>query len=109
MANNSPRPAGVTHAGGQRGARRAARHPAGLSILEARGGRPVGRRRLLRRVFDDLVDYIPLTPPRRTLPLGDWVDAGVSVVMLVVNPVFGSIQRGPVERALDAFRAALAP
>jgi len=93
----------------------------GLSAAEARrrlAGHgpnrlpPAARRGPLRRLaaqFANLLIYILLAAALVTAALGEWVDAGVILGVVVINALIGFVQEGKAEHALDAIRGMLAP
>mgnify|MGYP000953383630 CR=1 FL=1 len=69
-------------------------------------------RTLLRRFLDQLNNvliYVLLAAALITALLGHAVDTGVIVGVVVINAIFGVLQEGKAERALDAIRAMIAP
>jgi magnesium-transporting ATPase (P-type) len=95
--------------------------PAGLSAAEAaarlaahgRNKLPEAPKRgpLIRLLmqFHNILIYVLLGAAVITALLGHWVDAGVILVVVIVNAVIGFIQEGKAERAMDAIRRMLAP
>lgn len=69
-------------------------------------------RTLLRRFLDQLNNvliYVLLAAALITALLGHGIDTGVIVGVVVINAIFGVLQEGKAERALDAIRAMIAP
>jgi magnesium-transporting ATPase (P-type) len=95
--------------------------PAGLSAAEAaarlathgRNKLPEAPKRgpLIRLLlqFHNILIYVLLGAAVITALLGHLVDAGVILVVVIVNAVIGFIQEGKAERAMDAIRRMLAP
>lgn len=59
--------------------------------------------------FDNLLIYILLGAGVVTLVLGHLVDAGVILGVVLINGIFGFIQEGKAEQALQAVRKILSP
>lgn len=55
--------------------------------------------------FHNVLIYVLLGSALVTAMLGQWVDTAVILLVVVVNAVFGFIQEGRAEKALDAVRA----
>lgn len=95
--------------------------PAGLSAAEAaarlaahgRNKLPEAPKRgpLIRLLlqFHNILIYVLLGAAVITALLGHLVDAGVILVVVIVNAVIGFIQEGKAERAMDAIRRMLTP
>ena len=69
-------------------------------------------RSLLRRFLDQLDNvliYVLLGAAVITAFLGHAVDTGVILGVVVINAIFGVLQEGKAERALEAIRAMIAP
>ncbi|MCL3859667.1 HAD-IC family P-type ATPase [Actinotalea sp. K2] len=70
------------------------------------------RENLLRRIlkhFDDILIYILLVAVVVTALLGEWVDSGVILGVVVIIAAIGFIQEGKAESALEGIRAMLTP
>ncbi|WP_199522451.1 cation-translocating P-type ATPase [Geodermatophilus marinus] len=93
-------------------------HPErGLSTEEARRRREVVGRNTLPRIgrrgpwlrfllqFHHPLIYVLLAAAAATLALGDVVDSGVILAVVLVNAVIGFVQESRAERALDALMA----
>ena len=68
------------------------------------------RRGPLRALPRPVPQPADLRPARRglvTAPLGEWVDTGVILGVVVINAVIGFLQEGRAEQALDAIRGLL--
>ena len=63
----------------------------------------------LARQFHHLLIYVLLGAAGVTALLGEWVDSGVIVAVVMLNAVVGFIQEGKAERSLQAIRHLLAP
>jgi magnesium-transporting ATPase (P-type) len=59
--------------------------------------------------FHNVLIYILLAAAGFTALLGEWIDFGVIVAVVVVNAAIGYVQEGRAERALAAIRDMLAP
>jgi magnesium-transporting ATPase (P-type) len=74
---------------------------------------PQARRRTLVQRFlaqiDNLLIYVLLGSATVTAMLGHAVDTGVILGVIVINAIFGVIQEGKAEAALDAIRAMISP
>ena len=69
-------------------------------------GRDSALRRLARQL-DDVLIYSLLAAAVVTGLLGEWVDTGVILGVVVINAVIGYVQEGRAEQALEAIRAML--
>lgn len=70
------------------------------------------RKRLWRRLLDqfhNVLIYVLLAAAALTAVLGQWVDAGVIVAVVLVNAAIGLVQEGKAERSLEAIRGLLSP
>ncbi|HET9701672.1 MAG TPA: cation-transporting P-type ATPase, partial [Burkholderiales bacterium] len=54
--------------------------------------------------FHNVLIYVLLASAVVTAWLGEWVDAGVILGVVLINAVIGFLQEGKAERALDAIR-----
>lgn len=70
--------------------------------------RPGPIRRFLAQ-FDSILIYVLLAAGAVSAFLGEVIDAGVIVLVVVINAVVGFLQEGKAERALEAIRDMLAP
>jgi len=70
-----------------------------------------GQHPLLRflRQFHNVLIYVLLAAAVITALLGEWIDCGVILAVVLVNAVIGAIQEGKAEQALDAIRSLLSP
>lgn len=59
--------------------------------------------------LDSLLIYVLLGSAAITAILGHFVDTSVILGVVIVNAVFGVVQEGKAERALDAIRAMISP
>ena len=82
-------------------------HEHGPNALPAPPRKPPWRRFVEQ--FHDVLIYVLLAAALLTAVLGQWIDAGVIVAVVLVNAVIGLIQEGKAERSLDAIRALLSP
>jgi len=67
---------------------------------------------LLKRFFlqfHNVLIYILLAAAVGTALLGEWIDTGVILGVVVINALIGVIQEGKAEKALDSIRAMLSP
>jgi magnesium-transporting ATPase (P-type) len=62
--------------------------------------------RLLRQ-FHDVLIYILIIAAVVTAFLGEWIDTGVILAVVVINAAIGYVQEGKAEAALDAIRGML--
>ena len=93
--------------------------PAGLTSVEAnarlaqygRNELPTARRRPLPiRIlvqFNNPLIYVLIAAAVATAVIGDWLDFGVIVAVIVVNAVIGFVQEDRAERAIEAVRGML--
>jgi magnesium-transporting ATPase (P-type) len=86
-------------------ARRLARH--GPNRVETH--RPPSAWRRLLAQLDNVLIYVLLGAAAVTAALGEWLDTGVILGVVVINALIGFLQEGKAERALDAIRGMLAP
>jgi magnesium-transporting ATPase (P-type) len=63
-------------------------------------------KRFLRQ-FHDVLIYILLAAAVVTALLGEWIDTGVILGVVVINAIIGFIQEGKAEAALESIRAML--
>ena len=68
--------------------------------------RPAWLRLLLQ--FHNPLIYVLMGAGAITLALGDWIDTGVILGVVLINALIGHIQEGKAERALEAVRGMLA-
>jgi len=61
------------------------------------------------RQFNNVLVYILLVSAVITICLAQWVDASVILGVVILNAIFGFIQEGKAQKALEAIRAMLAP
>ena len=87
-----------------------------VKLRQARDGRnllpsPPKRSALLRFLlqFHNLLIYVLLAAAVVTALLGQWVDSGVILGVVVINAIIGYLQEGKAERALEAIRDMLSP
>jgi magnesium-transporting ATPase (P-type) len=59
------------------------------------------------RQFHDVLIYILLAAAVVTALLGEWIDTGVILGVVVINAIIGFIQEGKAEAALESIRAML--
>ncbi len=59
--------------------------------------------------FHNVLIYILLVAAVGTALLGEWVDTGVILGVVLINAIIGFIQEGKAEQALDAIRNMLSP
>ncbi len=59
--------------------------------------------------FHDVLIYVLLAAAVLTASLGQWVDAGVIVAVVLLNAAIGLVQEGKAERSLEAIRSLLSP
>lgn len=79
----------------------------GPNALPTARGTPLWRRFVAQ--FDNLLIYVLLGSALISAILGHAVDTGVILGVVVINAIFGVLQEGKAERALDAIRAMIAP
>ncbi len=77
----------------------------GPNRLSERPGRTALERFLLQ--FHNVLIYVLLGAALVTALLGQWVDTGVIVGVVVINALVGFIQEGKAEQALESIRAML--
>jgi P-type Ca2+ transporter type 2C len=73
---------------------------------------PPFERSALRRLLgqlDNFFIYLLLAASAVTAALGEWVDSGVILGVVVIIAIIGFVQEGQAERALEAVRGMLAP
>ena len=72
---------------------------------------PARRGPLLRFLlqFHNVLIYVLLGAAVVTAALGQWVDTGVILGVVLINAVVGFVQEGKAERALEAIRGMLSP
>lgn len=61
------------------------------------------------RQFNNVLVYILLVSAVITICFAQWVDASVILGVVILNAIFGFIQEGKAQKALEAIRAMLAP
>jgi magnesium-transporting ATPase (P-type) len=59
--------------------------------------------------FHNVLIYVLLAAAAGTALLGEWIDAGVILGVVLINALIGVIQEGKAEKALDSIRAMLSP
>src|SRR4051812_29494458 len=79
----------------------------GPNALPARRGVPVWRR-VLSQLRDPLIAVL-LVAVALTIVTGDWTDAAVIVLVIVVNTTVGGAQEVKADRAIIALAAMTAP
>jgi cation-transporting P-type ATPase F len=72
----------------------------GLNVLSSKRGKSQ-LRRLLEQFMQPLV-YILLVAAAVTFYLGEWVDGGVILGVVLINAIIGFLQESKAERAIDA-------
>jgi magnesium-transporting ATPase (P-type) len=73
---------------------------------------PPSRHTALKRLFsqiNNLFIYLLLAAAVVTAVLGEWLDSGVILGVVVIIVIIGFVQEGQAERALEAVRGMLAP
>jgi calcium-translocating P-type ATPase len=70
--------------------------------------KPVSRLKRFLRQFNNILIYILLISGTVALFLKHWVDASVIVGVVLINALFGYLQEGKAEHALEAIRKILA-
>ncbi len=63
----------------------------------------------LFRQFHDVLIYILIVAAGLTAYLGEWIDTGVILGVVVINAVIGYVQEGKAEEALEEIRNMLSP
>jgi hypothetical protein len=61
------------------------------------------------RQFKNVLIYILLAAAALTALLGEWIDMGVILAVVVINALIGFIQEGKAEKAMEAIRGMLSP
>jgi len=79
----------------------------GPNQLPAAPGDTLLKRFLLQ--FHNVLIYILLAAAVGTALLGEWIDTGVIIGVVLINALIGVIQEGKAEKALDSIRAMLSP
>ena len=69
---------------------------------------PVPAWRRFLRQFNNLLIYVLLAAAAVTAALGDWIETGVILAVVVINALIGYVQEGKAEAALAALRSMLA-
>jgi magnesium-transporting ATPase (P-type) len=59
--------------------------------------------------FHNVLIYVLIAASAVTAALGQWVDTGVILGVVIINAMIGFVQEGKAERALDAIRGMLSP
>jgi magnesium-transporting ATPase (P-type) len=59
--------------------------------------------------FHNVLIYVLLAAAIGTALLGEWIDTGVILGVILINALIGVIQEGKAEKALDTIRAMLSP
>jgi len=59
--------------------------------------------------FHNVLIYILLAAAGGTALLGEWIDTGVILGVVLINALIGVVQEGKAEKALDSIRAMLSP
>lgn len=77
----------------------------GLNQLAPRAGRGALKRFLLQ--FHNVLIYVLLVAATVTAALAQWVDTGVILGVVIINALFGFIQEGKAEKALEGIRRLL--
>jgi calcium-translocating P-type ATPase len=90
---------------GPEAARRLARH--GPNRLPAAPGRRLRER--IADQFRNLLIQVLLASAAVSALLGEWLDAGVIIAVVLLNALFGVIQEGRAESSIAAIRRLLAP
>ena len=65
---------------------------------------PISRWRLFFRQFQSFIIYILLVAVAFSMVLGEWVDAGVILSILLINAVIGYVQELNAQRSIHALR-----
>ncbi|HSJ05716.1 MAG TPA: HAD-IC family P-type ATPase [Longimicrobiales bacterium] len=69
--------------------------------------RPESTFRRLLKQFHNVLIYILIAAAGFTAFLGEWIDTGVIIAVVLVNALIGFVQEGKAERALDEIRRML--
>ncbi|MFP4316153.1 MAG: cation-translocating P-type ATPase [Desulfovibrionales bacterium] len=59
--------------------------------------------------FNNMLIYILLLAAFLTVILGEWVDTGVILSVVIINALIGYLQEGKAEKAMEAIRGMLSP
>ncbi|MFP4517363.1 MAG: cation-translocating P-type ATPase, partial [Desulfovibrionales bacterium] len=59
--------------------------------------------------FNNMLIYILLVAAAFTAVLGEWIDMGVILAVVLINALIGFIQEGKAEKAMEAIRGMLSP
>ncbi len=70
--------------------------------------KPGPLRRFLSQ-FNNMLIYVLLVAAAFTAFLGEWVDTGVILAVVVINALIGFIQEGKAEQAMESIRGMLSP
>ena len=61
------------------------------------------------RQFHDVLIYILILASAVTALLGEWIDSGVIMAVVLINAIIGFVQEGKAEEALESLRDMLSP
>ena len=85
----------------------ARRATAGVNALEEAGA--TSRWVLLGRQFTSLIIWVLIVAGGVSLVIGEWLDGGIILAVVVLNAVIGFLQEDSAERSLQALRRMTAP